>query len=156
MSQGSKKIKSKNVKEEHPKQAPMKQGTMGKGLDKIQGKPESKKGRAVEKKQEHSSADGKEKPTFSKSVLEKKEIKKLIQKGKERGAISFDELNEGLGPEVNSLEEIENVIAVLAESDIEVIDDSSKSFPEMMPRDMDEEYEDEGTVEDESEFAEFA
>src|SRR5579871_6293877 len=85
-----------------------------------------------------------EKLVLSKSVLEKKEIKRLIQKGKERGSISFDELNEGLGPEINTLEEIENVIAVLAEADIEVIDEASKGFPDLMPRDSDEEYEDEG------------
>ncbi len=67
-----------------------------------QGNPE--KGRPLAKKAEPRSDSG-EKPVLAKSVLEKKEIKKLIQKGKERGAISFDELNEGLGPEINSLEE---------------------------------------------------
>ena len=97
-----------------------------------------------------------DKALMSKSVLEKKEIKRLIQKGKERGSISFDELNEGLGPEINSLEEIENVIAVLAEADIEVIDESSKGFPDMMPRDGEEEFEEELSSDDEAEFAEFA
>src|SRR5580698_572660 len=77
----------------------------------------------------------------ARSVLERKEISRLIQKGKERGTISFDELNEGLGPEVNSLEEIENVIAVLAEADIEVVDESTKGFPELMPRDGEEDFE---------------
>jgi len=92
----------------------------------------------------------------AKSVLGKKEIKKLLQKGKERGSISFDELNEGLGPEINSLEEIENVIALLAESDIEVIDDSSKGFPEIMSPEVEEGFDEEGGTEDEAEFAEFA
>ena len=92
----------------------------------------------------------------AKSVLGKKEIKKLLQKGKERGSLSFDELNEGLGPEINSLEEIENVIALLAESDIEVIDDSSKGFPEIMSPEVEEGFDEEGGAEDEAEFAEFA
>jgi RNA polymerase primary sigma factor len=92
----------------------------------------------------------------AKSVLGKKEIKKLLQKGKERGSLSFDELNEGLGPEINSLEEIENVIALLAESDIEVIDDSSKGFPEMMPGEVEEDFDEESAGDDEAEFAEFA
>ena len=70
--------------------------------------------------------------------------------------LSFDELNEGLGPEINSLEEIENVIALLAESDIEVIDDSSKGFPEIMSPEVEEGFDEEGGSEDEAEFAEFA
>ena len=114
----------------------------------------SKKVKTVEKNQV-SSKESSDKVMINKSVLEKKEIKKLLQKGKERGSISFDELNDGLGPEVNSVEEIENVIALLAESDIEVIEDPSKEFPDMMVRDADEEFEEE-TVEDEAEFSEFA
>lgn len=115
----------------------------------------SKKVKTVEKNQVSSKSDSGDKAMVNKSVLEKKEIKKLLQKGKERGSISFDELNDGLGPEVNSVEEIENVIALLAESDIEVIEDPSKEFPDMMVRDSDEEFEEE-TVEDEAEFSEFA
>ncbi|HXW53463.1 MAG TPA: RNA polymerase sigma factor RpoD [Myxococcota bacterium] len=144
-----------------------KKNSQGKGGH-LEGKVEPK---SVSKKPAHKSPEkgkssaakaktkpeSKEKAAVAKSVLEKKEIKKLIQKGKERGAISFDELNEGLGPEINSLEEIENVIAVLAEADIEVIDESPKGFPDIMPRETDEEYEDEaGAVEDDGEFAEFA
>ncbi len=115
----------------------------------------SKKVKTVEKNQVSSKVEERDKTMITKSVLEKKEMKKLLQKGKERGSISFDELNDGLGPEVNSVEEIENVIAMLAESDIEVIDDPSKEFPDMMMRDGDEEF-DEETVEDETEFNEFA
>src|SRR5262245_28707082 len=159
MVQGSKKKSStKNVSKERSKASEEKQTIQAKGLTKERKKPETKKGKAVEKTQDQTNLESTDKPSFIKSVLEKKEIKKLIQKGKERGSISFDELNEGLGPEVNSLEEIENVIAVLAEADIEVIDDGAKGFPEMMPREMEEDFEEgEGTgTEDESEFAEFA
>lgn len=150
MAQGSKK-KSKGAGDK-PKKLAQPAIAKSKGQDKAK-KLAPKKLKADGKKEQ--STPGGE--GVAKSFLEKKEIKKLIQKGKERGAISFDELNEGLGPEVNSLEEIENVIAVLAESDIEVIDDSAKGFPDLMPRDADEEFEsEEGVVEDESEFAEFA
>lgn len=114
-----------------------------------------KKAKSVEKKPEATKAEGDEKVVASKSLLGKKEIKKLLQKGKERGSISFDELNEGLGPEINSVEEIENVIALLAESDIEVIDDASKGFPDMISPESEEEF-DEEAAEDEAEFSEFA
>ncbi|HXW60411.1 MAG TPA: RNA polymerase sigma factor RpoD [Myxococcota bacterium] len=113
------------------------------------------KAKAPEKKPEQLKASAEEKSSSSKSLLGKKEIKKLIQKGKERGSISFDELNEGLGPEINSVEEIENVIALLAESDIEVIDDATKGFPDMISPETEEEF-DEESAEDEAEFSEFA
>lgn len=126
------------------------------GLNKNK-KPNAKKGKATAKASpEQAKPEGSDKAVTAKSVLGKKEIKKLLQKGKERGSLSFDELNEGLGPEINSLDEIENVIALLAESDIEVIDDSSKAFPEMISPDVEEGFEDEGGPEDEAEFAEFA
>ncbi|MCA9508341.1 MAG: RNA polymerase sigma factor RpoD [Myxococcales bacterium] len=115
----------------------------------------AKKSGKVEKDQILNKSGTSEKAILNKSLFEKKEIKKLLQKGKERGSISFDELNEGLGPEVNSVQEIENVIAMLAESDIEVIEDPSKEFPDMMMRESDEEF-DEESVEDETEFNEFA
>lgn len=122
-----------------------------KGIKKVA----AKKAKPVEKKPEAGKVEGEEKAIASKSLLGKKEIKKLLQKGKERGSISFDELNEGLGPEINSVEEIENVIALLAESDIEVIDDSSKGFPDMISPESEEEF-DEESAEDEAEFSEFA
>ncbi len=159
MVQGSKKKSStKNVAQDRSKASEEKQTIRAKALTKDKKKPEAKKGKSVEKTHDQANVVGGDKLAAAKSVLEKKEIKKLIQKGKERGSISFDELNEGLGPEVNSLEEIENVIAVLAEADIEVIDDAAKAFPDLMPRDMEEDFEEgEGVAtEDESEFAEFA
>jgi RNA polymerase primary sigma factor len=150
MSQGAKKkVNGKGVKASIAKKE-FKQKNSAKNKD----RSEAKKAKVIEK-EEQTKFDKSEKPIFVKSVLEKKEIKKLIQKGKERGAISFDELNEGLGPEINSLEEIENVIAVLAESDIEVIDDASKGFPDILPREVDEEFDDDSVQEEEVEFSEF-
>jgi RNA polymerase primary sigma factor len=112
--------------------------------------------KAEGKNDEGGKSESKEKTTAAKSVLEKKEVKKLLQKGKERGSLSFDEVNEELGPEISSLEEIENVIAFLAESDIEVVDEpSAKEFPEMMTREMEEDFNEESS-DDEAEFAEFA
>lgn len=110
---------------------------------------EPKKAKAVEKKPDAA------KPSAA-SFLERKEVKKLLQKGKERGSISFDEINEGLGPEISSLEDIENVIAMLAEADIEVVDEPTKGFTDLLPRDADEEFEEESTTDDEAEFSEFA
>ena len=49
-------------------------------------------------------------------------VKRLISKGKERGYITFDELNAVLPPEHNSSEQIEDVMSMLSEMGIQVIE----------------------------------
>ena len=49
-------------------------------------------------------------------------VKRLIAKGKERGYITFDELNDVLPPEQNSSEQIEDVMANLNEMGIQVVE----------------------------------
>jgi RNA polymerase primary sigma factor len=49
-------------------------------------------------------------------------VKRLISKGKERGYITFDELNAVLPPEQNSSEQIEDVMSMLSEMGIQVIE----------------------------------
>src|ERR1700709_1623095 len=49
-------------------------------------------------------------------------VKRLIAKGKERGYITFDELNAILPPEHNSSEQIEDVMANFSEMGIQVVE----------------------------------
>jgi RNA polymerase primary sigma factor len=49
-------------------------------------------------------------------------VKRLIAKGKERGYITFDELNAVLPPDQNSSEQIEDVMAGLSEMGIQVVE----------------------------------
>ena len=49
-------------------------------------------------------------------------VKRLIAKGKERGYITFDELNAVLPAEQNSSEQIEDVMAMLSEMGIQVVE----------------------------------
>jgi RNA polymerase primary sigma factor len=49
-------------------------------------------------------------------------VKKMIAKGKERGYITYDELNATLPPEKMSSEQIEDVMALLSEMGINVVD----------------------------------
>src|ERR1700712_3175024 len=49
-------------------------------------------------------------------------VKRLIAKGKERGYITFDELNAILPPEQNSSEQIEDVMANFSEMGIQVVE----------------------------------
>jgi len=49
-------------------------------------------------------------------------MKRLIARGKERGYITFDELNAVLPPDQNSSEQIEDVMAMLSEMGIQVVE----------------------------------
>ena len=50
------------------------------------------------------------------------ELKKLVQKGKERGYVTYDELNAALPPDEVSSEQIEDVMAGLSEMGIQVVE----------------------------------
>ncbi|MHC8508869.1 MAG: RNA polymerase sigma factor RpoD [Rhodospirillales bacterium] len=49
-------------------------------------------------------------------------VKKMIQKGKERGYVTYDELNEALPPDDVSSEQIEDTMAMLSEMGVNVVD----------------------------------
>src|SRR3954447_12475364 len=49
-------------------------------------------------------------------------VKRLIARGKERGYITFDELNAILPPDQNSSEQIEDVMATFSEMGIQVVE----------------------------------
>jgi RNA polymerase primary sigma factor len=60
-------------------------------------------------------------------------VKRLIAKGKERGYITFDELNAVLPPEHNSSEQIEDVMAMLSEMGIQVVEGEEAEDGEAAP-----------------------
>ena len=62
------------------------------------------------------------------AVLSKnKEIKKLIDMGVQRGYLTFIEVNELLPPEIITPDALDEVMNLLAESEIEVIDSLKRS-----------------------------
>ncbi len=60
-------------------------------------------------------------------------VKRLIARGKERGYITFDELNAVLPPEHNSSEQIEDVMAMLSEMGIQVVEAEEAEEGEAVP-----------------------
>src|SRR5260370_1392849 len=50
------------------------------------------------------------------------ELKKLVQKGKERGYVTYDELNAALPPDEVSSEQIEDTMTMLSEAGVNVIE----------------------------------
>ena len=61
-------------------------------------------------------------------------VKRLIAKGKERGYITFDELNAVLPAEQNSSEQIEDVMAMLSEMGIQVVEGEESEEAEPAPK----------------------
>ena len=62
-------------------------------------------------------------------------VKKMIAKGKERGFVTYDELNEALPPDQVSSEQIEDTMSSLSEMGINVIeaDDADEQSVEEEP-----------------------
>ena len=60
------------------------------------------------------------------SSLEKKLIKELVSDGREKGFVTIDDINESLGDETPSPEQLEKIFNIFAEMDIEVIDSEKK------------------------------
>ena len=62
------------------------------------------------------------------------ELKKLVQKGKERGYVTYDELNAALPPDEVSSEQIEDTMAMLSEAGVNVVEaEESEETPAPNP-----------------------
>ena len=59
-------------------------------------------------------------------VAERREVKRLLTQGKERGFLTFDEINEGLPADMTTLEELEDAIALFTQHEIEVVEDAAR------------------------------
>src|SRR6201986_3118738 len=80
-------------------------------------------------------------------------VKRLIAKGKERGYITFDELNAILPPDQNSSEQIEDVMANFSEMGIQVVESEENEegdVPVAKAEKAEEEEEQSGNIDEES------
>ena len=60
------------------------------------------------------------------SPVEEKLVRELVLDGREKGFVTLDEINENLGDETPSAEQLEKIFNIFAEMDIEVIDSEKK------------------------------
>ena len=60
------------------------------------------------------------------SPLEEKLVKELVSEGREKGFITIEEINENLGDESPSPEQLERIFDIFSEMDIEIIDSDKK------------------------------
>ncbi|MGH7823966.1 MAG: RNA polymerase sigma factor RpoD, partial [Candidatus Binatia bacterium] len=75
-----------------------------------------------------------------------KEVKKLIDLGKEKGYLTYDEVNDMLPAEVVSPDQIDDVMSIFGEMDIEVVDANQRVSLSGAGEDLAEEDEDEKEV----------
>ena len=61
------------------------------------------------------------------SSPEEKIVKELIAEGREKGFITIDEINENLGDETPSAEQLEKIFSIFSEMDIEVVDNDKNT-----------------------------
>jgi RNA polymerase primary sigma factor len=76
-----------------------------------------------------------------------KEVKKLIDLGKEKGYLTYDEVNDMLPADVVSPDQIDDVMSLFGEMDIEVIDSNQRVTLAGQGEDLSEEEEEEKEIE---------
>jgi RNA polymerase primary sigma factor len=76
------------------------------------------------------------------------EVKQLIDLGKEKGFLTYDEVNDLLPPDIVSSDQIDDVMSMFGEMDIEVVDSAQKVKIPKVKLDLEEEEELEGEQEE--------
>jgi RNA polymerase primary sigma factor len=95
---------------------------------KVLGKEAKTKGAADSKEEKKVAAEPATK-SRKKTSKDLKEVKQLIHLGKEKGYLTFEEVNDVLPSDVTSEAEIDDVMLMLDEMDIEVVDDAEDFKP---------------------------
>jgi RNA polymerase primary sigma factor len=76
------------------------------------------------------------------------EVKQLIDLGKEKGFLTYDEVNDLLPPDIVSSEQIDDVMSMFGEMDIEVVDSAQKVKIPKVKLDLEEDEDHEGEQEE--------
>ena len=76
------------------------------------------------------------------------EVKQLIDLGKEKGFLTYDEVNDLLPPDIVSSEQIDDVMSMFGEMDIEIVDSAQKVKIPKLKLDLEDEEEIEGEQEE--------
>ncbi len=93
------------------------------------------------------------------SIKEIQQIKALIAKGKEKGFLTFQELNESLPSDVNDPDQIEEIISLFQQLEISIIDERTNKKMEIVSNDVELDFEEvgvSGRVEEEDELHEIS
>ncbi len=85
------------------------------------------------------------------NIKDIQQIKSLIAKGKQKGYLTFEELNKSLPAEVNEPEQIEEIITIFQQLEITIVDSRSNKRIDVIPKDNDLELEEQSSSNVESE-----
>ena len=67
-------------------------------------------------------------------ITERTEVKALMERGREKGFLTYDEVNDALPSDIVSSDQIDDVMSMFGEHDIEVVDDAKKmKLPDKPP-----------------------
>jgi len=67
-------------------------------------------------------------------VTERSEVKALMERGREKGFLTYEEVNDALPSDIVSSDQIDDVMSMFGEHDIEVVDDAKKmKLPDKPP-----------------------
>jgi len=72
------------------------------------------------------------------NLKEIQQIKSLIAKGKQKGFLTFDEVNKALPSDVNNPEQIEEVVAIFDQLDINIVDSDKDGHKDLAAADPDD------------------
>ncbi len=70
------------------------------------------------------------------TIKDIQQMKSLIAKGKQRGYLTFEELNQALPAEVNEPDQIEEIITIFQQLEISIVDGSSHKKIEVIPKEI--------------------
>jgi len=70
------------------------------------------------------------------NVKDIQQIKTLIAKGKQKGYLTFDELNQALPADVNEPDQIEEIITIFQQLEIAIVDSQSNQQIDVVPKDL--------------------
>ncbi|BCG48853.1 RNA polymerase sigma factor RpoD [Citrifermentans bremense] len=76
------------------------------------------------------------------------EVKQLIDLGKEKGFLTYEEVNDLLPPDIVSSDQIDDVMSMFGDMDIEIVDSAQKVKIPKIKMDLEEEEEHEGSEEE--------
>ena len=67
-------------------------------------------------------------------IAERSEVKALMERGRDKGFLTYDEVNDALPADIVSSEQIDDVMSMFGDHDIEVVDDAKKmKLPDKPP-----------------------
>ena len=59
-------------------------------------------------------------------MAERTEVKALMERGRDKGFLTYDEVNDALPADIVSSEQIDDVMSMFGDHDIEVVDDARR------------------------------